>query len=353
MLSIKTTIAAILVESKQPLVVDEINLPSNLSPGQVLVEVITSGICGAQINEIDAVKGPDKFLPHLLGHEGFARVLEIGPGVTTVSPDDFVVMHWRPGSGIQSPPAVYEWNGRRLNAGWVTTFNKHAVVSENRVTKILPGEHSKEVLPLLGCALTTALGVLEKDAKVNFRDSLLVFGIGGVGLALIEVAKIFSIKNIVVVDTSEKKLEYVNHLGTIRTLKFTNKAETLAQLKEIFGQELPSVAIDTTGNTDAIELCYEVSHATGRVILVGVPNVDSKAKLYTLPLHFNKIIKGSHGGDSNPEIDIPVLLDLIAQEKLNFDNYPTNSFTLNDINTAITDLRTGATGRMIIDFTIL
>jgi Zn-dependent alcohol dehydrogenase len=99
MLSVKTTIAAILVDSRSPLIIDEIVLPSELGAGQVLVEVITSGICGAQINEIDAVKGPDKFLPHLLGHEGFARVLEIGPGVTTVSPDDFVVMHWRPGSG--------------------------------------------------------------------------------------------------------------------------------------------------------------------------------------------------------------------------------------------------------------
>jgi len=217
----------------------------------------------------------------------------------------------------------------------------------------LPGEHSKEVLPLLGCAITTALGVLEKDAKVNFRDSLLVFGGGGVGLALIEVAKIFSIKNIVVVDTSEKKLEYVNHLGAIRTVKFTNKAETLLQLKAIYRQDLPSVAIDTTGNTDAIELCYEVSHATGRVILVGVPNADSKAKFYTLPLHFNKIIKGSHGGDSNPEIDIPILLDLMSQKKLNFSNYPIKMFAINDINIAISNLRTGVAGRMILDFTTL
>ena len=187
MLSVKTTTAAILVESGSPLIIDEITLPSELGAGQVLVEVITSGICGAQINEIDAVKGPDKFLPHLLGHEGFARVLEIGPGVTTVLPDDFVIMHWRPCSGIQAKPALYEWQGKRLNAGWVTTFNNHGVVSENRVTKILPGAHKKNLLPLLGCALTTALGVLENDAKVNFRDSILVFGSGGVGLALIKI----------------------------------------------------------------------------------------------------------------------------------------------------------------------
>ena len=95
MLTIKSTQAAILVESSKPLTVEEIQLPKELFAGQVLVEVMTSGLCGAQINEIEAVKGPDKFLPHLLGHEGFARVIEVGPGVTTVAPGDQVVMHWR------------------------------------------------------------------------------------------------------------------------------------------------------------------------------------------------------------------------------------------------------------------
>jgi S-(hydroxymethyl)glutathione dehydrogenase/alcohol dehydrogenase len=353
MLSVKTTTAAILVASNSPLIIDEIRLPSELGAGQVLVEVITSGICGAQINEIDAVKGPDKFLPHLLGHEGFARVLEIGPGVTTVSPDDFVVMHWRPGSGIQAKPALYEWQGKRLNAGWVTTFNNHGVVSENRVTKILPGTHKKNLLPLLGCALTTALGVLENDAKVNFRDSILVFGSGGVGLALLKVAKIFGVNSVVMVDISDEKLKCATDLGASKTVKFTNKEETLNYLRNIYGKVLPSVAIDTTGNTDAIELCYEVSSNIGRVILVGVPKADSRAKIYTLPLHFDKILKGSQGGDSKPEFDIPILFDLMSRGDLNFDNYPTQTFKLNGINGAIENLRNGASGRMVIDFATL
>ena len=135
-LLITNTIAAIVQTSTAPLVVDEIQLPGELFAGQVLVEVITSGLCGAQINEIDAVKGPDKFLPHLLGHEGFARVLETGPAVTTVAPGDQVVMHWRPGTGIQSSPPIYKWRGQQLNAGWVTNLNIHAVVLENCLMKI-------------------------------------------------------------------------------------------------------------------------------------------------------------------------------------------------------------------------
>src|SRR4029077_916478 len=127
---VKTAKAAILAQSREPLVVDEIALPETLGVGQVLVTVFYSTICGAQLNEIAAVKGPDKFLPHLLGHEASARVLETGPGVTTVQPGDTVVPHWPPSQGIQGPPAGYQWRGRKLNAGWVTTFNAHAVISE-------------------------------------------------------------------------------------------------------------------------------------------------------------------------------------------------------------------------------
>src|ERR1700688_885481 len=106
-MQIKTAKAAILAQSRAPLVVDEITFPDSLEVGQVLVKVLYTSICGAQINEIDAAKGPDKFLPHLLGHEASAEVLEIGPGVTNVKPGDTVVLHWRPSLGIQGRPPAY------------------------------------------------------------------------------------------------------------------------------------------------------------------------------------------------------------------------------------------------------
>jgi len=348
--AITKTRAAILQNSGNELIIDEIDLPQELFTGQVLVEVITSGLCGAQINEIHAVKGPDKFLPHLLGHEGFAKVLETGPGVTTVAPGDQVVMHWRPGSGIQSPPPVYRWRGHNLNAGWVTTFNHHAVVSENRITKIPPLDYDKNIIPLLGCALTTAFGVLENDAEVGMRDSLLIFGGGGVGLALVKIAKIMGLKQIFVVDVHEEKLQKALELGATGSLIFTSKSETLAGLSALFGDKLPTVAIDTSGQSDAIEICYEISSKEARVILVGVPRVGDKATIYTLPLHFGKVLRGSEGGQSKPERDIPMLLSLITDGTLNFDDYPTNSFALSSINQAIEVLHKGTTGRLIIDF---
>ncbi len=349
-LVIKTTIAAILQSSTKQLVVDEIQMPDELFSGQILVKVLSSGICGAQINEIDAIKGPDSFLPHLLGHEGFGTVLDTGPGVTTVAPGDMVVMHWRPGSGMQSAPPIYKWQGQQLNAGWVTTFNNHAVISENRVTRLSTRIDDKNVIPLLGCALTTALGVLENDARVGFRDSLLIFGGGGVGLLLIKLARLMGVRDITVVDTKIEKLKKALEIGASNGILFVDKPDSLFQLKKLFGSEFPTVAIDTTGNTDAIEICYEISSAKARVILVGVPKKGMTASFYTLPLHFGKSIKGSEGGGSNPDIDIPILLKLISEGHLSFDDYPTHSFPLSEVNNAISQIRNGVIGRMIINF---
>lgn len=349
---IKVSEAAILNKSNSELVLDEITLPENLLFGQVLVELITSGICGAQINEIDAVKGPDKFLPHLLGHEGYAQVLEIGKGVSTVEPGDFVVMHWRPGSGIEAKPAKYKWRDRELNSGWVTTFNRHSVVSENRVTRIEPKKLSKEIIPLLGCALTTALGVLKNEADINRSDHLLIFGAGGVGLSLIKVAKYLGVNNIIVVDTNAEKINKAVEIGASKGLIFIDKQQALAELRSISKVKPPTVAIDTTGQPSAIEICYEVADAKARIILVGVPKVGSNVSIYTLPLHLGKSIKGSKGGESNPELDIPFLSDLISLKKLNFSDFPTSVYKFEDLNQAIFDLRGGLLGRIIIDFEI-
>src|SRR3974390_2075478 len=126
-MKIKIAKAAVLAESRRPLIVDDIVFPDQLDVGQVLVKIHYSTICGAQINEIDAVKGPDKFLPHLLGHEASGTVVETGAGVTPARAGDPVVLHWRPSKGIQCQPPAYRWRGATLNAGWVTTFNEHAV----------------------------------------------------------------------------------------------------------------------------------------------------------------------------------------------------------------------------------
>ena len=103
--------AAILVEQNKSLIIDEVELPQNLDVGQVLVKIHYSGICGSQLGEIDGAKGEDKFLPHLLGHEGSGVVMAIGPGVRQVKTGDKVVLHWRKSLGIEATPP-------RLSLAW-------------------------------------------------------------------------------------------------------------------------------------------------------------------------------------------------------------------------------------------
>ena len=164
--------AAILENLNAPLVLDEIE-SQPLECGQVLVRIHRSGICGAQLNEIAGTKGPDNFLPHLLGHEGGGVVVETGPGVTSVKPGDHVVLHWRKGAGIHAKPAKYLWNGRTVNSGWVTTFSEYSVVSENRLTPI-PKDVPFEIAALMGCAVTTALGLINNLAQVKIGQSVAV-----------------------------------------------------------------------------------------------------------------------------------------------------------------------------------
>ena len=180
--------AAILVEQNKPLIVDEIELPNYLNCGQVLVKLLNSGICGSQLGEITGIKGKDKYLPHLLGHEGCGIVEEVGPGVTNVKSGDKIVLHWMKGLGINAEPAIYRWRGEKLNSGNVTTFNSYAVVSENRCTKV-NHKLNTDYLSLFGCAITTGFGVIENNAKLKIGESIVIFGSGGVGLNIIQAAK--------------------------------------------------------------------------------------------------------------------------------------------------------------------
>ena len=345
-MKIKTAKAAILAESRKPLIVDEITFPDALDAGQVLVRILYTSICGAQINEIEAVKGPDKFLPHLLGHEASAEVIEIGPGVMHVKPGDTVVLHWRPSQGIQARPASYKWKGEKLNAGWVTTFCEYAVISENRMT-VIPADYDLKIAPLFGCAVTTAAGVVNNDAHVKIGESVVVFGIGGVGLNLVQFAALAGAYPIVAVDLIDHKLEMAKTRGASHTIN-SSKIENLAEeIRKIVGPKGPDKVLESTGVKSVIELAYDLTHPDGTIVLVGVPN--EKVSIYTLPIHFNKVLTGSHGGDAAPHIDIPRIIRLNRAGKVSFDGIITHEFPLTEINTALELVRSGTAGRVLLN----
>jgi S-(hydroxymethyl)glutathione dehydrogenase/alcohol dehydrogenase len=340
--------AAILAELNQPLIIDEVELPDCLDYGQVLVKIAFTGICGSQIGEIQGRKGPDNYLPHLLGHEASGTVAATGPGVRFVAPEDRVVLHWRKGNGIEAAPPIYRWRGKRLNAGFVTTFNEYAVVSENRVTKV---DHDlpMDVLPLLGCAVTTGLGVVTRDARLTIGESVVVLGAGGVGLNIVQGAAMVCADPIIAVDLYDSRLALASSLGATHRVNAKDTQNLSETLRSILGDKGADVVIDNTGNTDMINTAYNLAGPEGRIVLVGVPKKGDNVSFYSLDLHFGKCITGSHGGDAQPAEDIPRYLRLYKSGKLALDELVTERYTLDEINTAIERMKNGqAVGRCLI-----
>ena len=336
--------SAILVKSKKPLVVTNIDLPRGLKFGQVLVKVCYSGICGAQINEIDAIKGPDKFLPHLLGHEGSGIVEKVGEGVTTVKRGDHVVLHWRPSSGIQAPTATYFWTGKKINAGWVTTFNEKAIISENRLT-VIPKNFDLRTAALFGCAITSGFGAVNNDANVKIGQSDLIFGVGGMGINIAYASSLVSAYPIIGIDIHKNKINMGKKFGLTHSIDGNSK-NLRKEIEKIAGKKGPDVIFETTGNAKIMEKAYKLTPHDGKTIFVGVPN--DKIRIYSLPLAFNKTLRASHGGASFPDKDIPRYIKLVENNKISVEKLITHEFELKDINKAINLFRSGKAGRIII-----
>ena len=340
------TRAAILVEQKKPLVIEEVEMPA-LKLGQVLVKVLASGICGSQIGEINGVKGPDRFLPHLLGHEGCGTVLEVGEGVRTVKPGDRVVLHWRKGAGLESVTPTYGSRLGTVNAGWVTTFNEHAIVSENRVTTVPPG-FDVEAAALFGCAVTTAFGVVTNNAQVAIGQSVAVFGAGGIGLSIVQGSALAGAHPIIAIDLVDARLDLARTLGATHTIN-SQSTDVAAEIASIVGGDGVDVAIDNTGNVDVIALASRLTNAHGRTVLVGVPPKGATAAISTLPLHFEKRLVGSHGGESRPDVDIPRFVRLVQDGRLSFAGVVGRRYGLDEVNEAIADMTSGRlAGRAIL-----
>ncbi len=339
--------AAVLVEQRKPLVLAELTLPNELDVGQVLVRIHYSGICGSQLGEIDGAKGADRWLPHLLGHEGSGTVVATGPGVKKVAVGDNVVLHWRPGPGIEAAPPKYLWNDEIVNAGWVTTFNEVAIVSENRLTKISQ-DADLEIAPFFGCAVTTGFGAVVNNAQVKIGDSVVVFGAGGVGLNMIQAAGMTSAHPIIAVDLFDGRLKLAAQLGATHTIN-ASKVDAEAAIKEILGEQDLDVFIDNTGQTQVIELGYRLTGPKGRVILVGVPKAGENISIYSFPMHFGKVVTGSHGGETIPERDIPRYMRMYDEGRLQLKELLSGVYALSDINDAISGMRNGSIiGRCLI-----
>lgn len=340
------TRAAILVEQRKPLEIDEVELPS-LSYGHVLVEIQATRICGSQLGEIDGAKGPDRFLPHLLGHEAGGIVREVGPEVTQVKPGDNVVLHWRPGLGIQARPVQYRRGSQLVNAGNITTFQQYTVVSENRLTKV-PADLNPEISALLADTLTTGFGVVCREAAVRIGEACVVIGVGGIGLGVVLAARLAGAHPIIAVDIQDHKLEKAREFGATHTVNSSREALLPALL-----QLLPAGAdalFEVTGRAAVVEEAWKAVSPKGRLYMVGVMRHDQHIPFNTLPLHYGKLLTGTEGGASLPQYDIPRYVRMIQAGRFDPTGMISHRCGLGDINEAIATMRLGESIHTLIRF---
>jgi S-(hydroxymethyl)glutathione dehydrogenase/alcohol dehydrogenase len=344
----KTT-AALLVRTGAPLVLAEIDIPT-LKPGQVLVEIAYSGACGTQVMEWRGDKGEDKWVPHCLGHEGTGTVLETGSAVTKVKAGDKVVLSWIRGSGIEAGGAVYAWGEKKVNAGGVTTFQRHAVVSENRLT-LLPKELPMDVAVLLGCAAPTGMGAVYNVLKAQPGDAVAVFGTGGVGLHALMAAALVGAMPLIAVDPNPTRRALAPLYGATHVID-PGSADVLAEIRKIVRQGV-DIAVESSGVPSAME---QAVHATrqqgGRAVVIG--NARHGATLLLNPAVFNqgKSLLGTWGGDSVPDRDYGRFARLLGTGRFPVRDLLSKPYALEQADQALADLASGKIGRPLIDMSL-
>jgi len=339
--------AAVLWECGKPLSIEEnIEIPE-LSKGQVLVKMAYSGVCRSQLMEVNGDRGDDKYLPHLLGHEGCGQIVSIGPEVTKVSEEEWVILGWIKGRGKDVGGAKYKLGKNEINSGAVTTFSTYTIVSENRLVP-LPSGIPKDVAVLFGCALPTGAGIVINEIKPEKDTSIAIVGLGGIGLSALMALRMFECKKIITIDISEEKLILARELGATNTInpKLHNPLDEILKITNGHGVDY---SIEAAGSIQTIELAFEILRDKGgQCIFASHPESGGKISLNPFDLISGKNIKGSWGGNSNPDDDIPLLGNLYKKGEMPLENLITKKYSLDDINLALEDLKNSNVFRPLI-----
>jgi len=341
----RAMLAAVLRELGRPLTLEKLEVPEP-GRGQVLVRLHYSGFCRKQLEEMAGIR-PDPYLPHLLGHEGSGVVEAVGPDVTVTRAGDHVVLSWIRGPGIQSETPTYLSDAGPVNAGWITTFNEYAVVSENRVTPIRK-DMPLEAAALLGCAVPTGAGSFLHEAGIGPRTSVVIFGAGGIGLNAVQAAAFKGAGMIVAVDIFDSKLEMAREFGATHVIN-ARQEDPVAVVKRLTDGGA-DFTFESAGLIKTMEQAYETASDTvGKVILAGVNPASEKLCIDPHALHFGKVLTGTAGGFSKPAEDYPRYVELYMDGRWKLDELVTHRFTLDQINDAADLLTRGDVGRVVIN----
>jgi S-(hydroxymethyl)glutathione dehydrogenase/alcohol dehydrogenase len=274
-------------------------------------------------------------------------VIEVGSAVTKVKAGDRVVLSWIKGSGIESGGAVYEWGGRKVNAGGVTTFQRHAVVSENRLT-LLPADISLDVGVLLGCAAPTGMGAVFNVLGVKAGDAVAVFGTGGIGLNAVMAAALAGANPVIGVDLKESRRALARKFGATHVID-PGAGDIAAQIKAIVPAGV-DMSVEATGVPAVMVDAVSVTRPQGgRAVVIGNAPYGSEVTMSPNVFNQGKSLLGTWGGDSVPDRDYPRYGRLIAADRFPARELLSQPYRLKDINEALADMRSGKIGRPLID----
>lgn len=360
--------AAILWEQSQPLSVEEAELEAPRA-GEVLVEVKAAGVCHSDLHPARG-DWPAR-TPLVLGHEGAGIVREVGEGVTRLRPGDTVVFCWAPPCGqcpgcLEGRPALCDRldkttfrnrlpsGGTRLRARGrdVAHFNStacfadFAVVAEEGAA-VVPADVKFEALATLGCAVITGIGAVANAARVEAGASVVVIGAGGVGLNVVQGARLADCEKIIAVDTRRAPLALALEFGATDALESTdNVTEQVVALTRGRGADY---VFDTVGMPETLTRALRFARKGGTVVLTGLSRTDARASFPLFPFVMQeKRLLGSVYGSGQPLRDIPRLVELHREGKLKLHELATRTYRLEEVNDALSALASGEGARGVI-----
>ena len=360
----QTIKAAVCREFGQPLVIEEILL-AEPDLGQVEVTLDAVAICHSDISYAEGAWGGH--LPAVYGHEAAGRITAVGPGVTDFVEGDTVVVTLiracgtcpncaggkpticeNPADGVKGPIKTAD-GGPLLQAMACGAFAEKVVVDRSQIVKI-PEAMPRESACLLSCGVITGVGAAVNAAQMRAGQDVVVIGAGGVGLNAIQGARIAGARRIVAVDMTEEKLEIAKGFGATDGVLASEPKPWRAAYKALGGRGADVVMI-TVGAAPAYNDAPRYLGWGGKAIMIGMPHAGNKAEYDAMGMSFQgQSLIGSKMGDTVIQRDIPWMIDLYEQGRLQLDELISGRWRLEQINEAIADTKTGSAKRNVILF---
>ncbi|MBK04355.1 MAG: S-(hydroxymethyl)glutathione dehydrogenase/class III alcohol dehydrogenase [Deltaproteobacteria bacterium] len=367
------TRAAVAWEVGKPLVIEEVDLEGP-KEGEVLVRVVATGVCHTDAYTLSGAD-PEGLFPSILGHEGGGIVEEVGPGVTSVKPGDHVIPLYTPecgecnfctsgktnlcqairatqGKGLMPDgTSRFSKNGKTIyHYMGTSTFSEYTVLPEISLAKINPAAPLEKVC-LLGCGITTGVGAVLNTAKVEPGSTIAVFGLGGIGLSVVQGAVMAQASRIVAVDINPDKFEFAKQLGATDCI---NPKDYDAPIQDVI-VELTGGGVDYSfeciGNVEIMRSALECCHkGWGESVIIGVAGAGEVISTRPFQLVTGRVWRGSAFGGVKGRSELPGYVERYLAGELKVDEFVTYTMGLEDINKAFDLMHEGKSIRSVIKF---